>query len=139
MFVVMFVHVVPSINAAHEGVVTGHWALDMNGDMHTQDSALGAGANSHQQLISGSEARTEAGPGSLGPLFVARVCDCPLPAPGTGPVLGVTRVLALAWSGHWLPPPAHQCQFRPELPNVNTRDPATPGHKSKSWAGQYFV
>ena len=75
MFVVMFVHVVPSINAAHEGVVTGHWALDMNGDMHTQDSALGAGANSHQQLISGSEARTEAGPGSLGPLFVARVCD----------------------------------------------------------------
>ena len=85
MFVVMFVHVVPSINAAHEGVVTGHWALDMNGDMHTQDSALGAGANSHQQLISGSEARTEAGrkahsgrglwPGSVTALS-------PLPAPG---------------------------------------------------------
>ena len=41
MFVLMFVHVVPSINAAHEGVVIGHWIwmgvveVTSNGDMHT--------------------------------------------------------------------------------------------------------
>ena len=71
----------------------------MNGDMHTQDSALGAGANSHQQLISGSEARTEAGPGSLGPRIVARVSGGA--APGTGPVPRVTRPRVLALAAEW--------------------------------------
>ena len=74
-------------------------------------------------LISGSEARTEAGPGSLGPRIVARVSPGAgrpgVPAPGqccVSPGLGSWLWLP---SGHWLPPPAHQCQFRPELPNVN--------------------
>ena len=118
------------------------WSLGTGYEWWHAHSGLGTRSRSqlssaaHLWLRGSDRGRAQ---GSLGPRFVARVCDCPLPAPGTGPVLGVTRVLALAWSGHWLPPPAHQCQFRPELPNVNTRDPATPGHPSKSWAGKHYV
>ena len=122
MFVLMFVLVVSSINAAHEAVVTGRWIWMVTCTLRTRHSELEPTLIS-SSLISGSEARTEAGPGSLGPRIVARVSPGAgrpgVPAPGqccVSPGLGSWLWLP---SGHWLPPPAHQCQFRPELPNVN--------------------
>lgn len=134
MFVLMFVHVVSSINAAHEGVVTGHWIWMVTCTLRTRHSEpeptlISSSSLALAWLWAGRWPRSGRGlwPGSPGA------------APGTGPVLRVTRpgVPGLEW-----PPPATTCpsvSVQTRAAQCQHRGPPARGQHDTEAAVQYVV